>query len=107
MRVKGDTDNAPSLQTRDRVLLEPAPVIDEALERHRLCAFEGRRSLVASKAERVIRVGDMRGLPSLAEQHPSRRVMRSTLHRLSEGTHAHPGPNQVRRGREARKGPRQ
>jgi hypothetical protein len=33
VRVKEDTDNAPSLQTRDRVLLEPAPVIDEALER--------------------------------------------------------------------------
>jgi hypothetical protein len=86
VRAKGDTDNAPSLQTRERVLLEPAPVIDETLERHRLCAFEGGRSPVASKAERVIRVGDTRGLPSRAEQHPSRDVMRPTLHRLSEGT---------------------
>jgi hypothetical protein len=99
--VRRDMHHATLLEARDRALLEPASVIDEALERHRFCPHVAGRHLVVSEAERVIRVGDMGGVPSRAEQHPARHVMRPALHRLPEGAHAHPRLDQVRRGRES------
>src|SRR5215218_4979144 len=64
MCVRGDTDHATPLESRDGMVLEPSPVIDEACQRHRLCALQTGCSLVASEAERMIRIGDVGGLPS-------------------------------------------
>jgi hypothetical protein len=95
MQVRRDMCYATPLELWDRVLLEPAPVINEALDRHRLCMLETGRALVASEAKRVVRVGDIQGRPPGPEEHPGRHVARPALHRLPEDAHVHPPGSSV------------